>query len=94
MKSPIDISYLADSVVLLRHFEAFGAVRQAVSMLKKRSGPHERSIRELFLEDDGVRVGSPLSGFRGILTGTPEFVGEGDVLMQDHRPMPEVDEVE
>jgi circadian clock protein KaiC len=94
MKSPIDISYLADSVVLLRHFEAFGAVRQAVSMLKKRSGPHERSIRELFLEDDGVRVGSPLSGFRGILTGTPEFVGEGDVLMQDHRPMPEVDTVE
>ena len=83
MKSPIDISYLADSVVLLRHFEAFGTVRQAVSMLKKRSGPHERSIRELFLEEDGARVGPPLSNFRGILTGTPEFVGENEALMRE-----------
>ncbi len=76
MKNPIDMSYLADSVMLLRHFEAFGTVRQAVSMLKKRSGPHERTIRELFIEDEGVEVGPPLNNFRGILTGVPEYLGE------------------
>jgi circadian clock protein KaiC len=73
IKSPMDISYLADSMILLRHFEAFGIVRQAVSMLKKRSGNHERSIRELFLGDAGLQVGPPLSNFRGVLSGVPEF---------------------
>ncbi len=76
IKAPIDISYLADAMILLRHFEAFGTLRQAVSMPKKRSGPHERSIRELFLDHGGVRVGPPLTDFRGILTGVPDFLGQ------------------
>jgi len=69
MIAPIDISYLADSVVLLRFFESGGLVRQAISVVKKRSGPHERTIREFFLGPKGIRVGSPLKEFRGILTG-------------------------
>jgi circadian clock protein KaiC len=69
MIAPVDISYLADSVVLLRFFESEGAVRQAISIVKKRSGPHERTIREFFLGPKGVRVGKALSEFRGILTG-------------------------
>ncbi|RYG67579.1 circadian clock protein KaiC [bacterium] len=76
MSSPIDMSYLADIVIMLRHFEAFGAVRQALSCLKKRSGGHERTIRELRIEPSGVRVGEPLSHFRGILTGVPEYIGK------------------
>jgi circadian clock protein KaiC len=75
MTSPVDMSYLADTVILLRHFEAFGEFRQAVSCLKKRSGVHERTIRELRLDEKGVRVGQPLSQFRGILTGVPEYIG-------------------
>jgi circadian clock protein KaiC len=69
MIAPIDISYLADSVVLLRFFEAEGSVRQAISIVKKRSGPHERTIREFFLGPQGIRVGNALREFRGILTG-------------------------
>jgi circadian clock protein KaiC len=69
MIAPVDISYLADSVVLLRFFESEGSVRQAISIVKKRSGPHERTIREFFLGPTGVRVGKALSEFRGILTG-------------------------
>ncbi|RYZ62723.1 MAG: circadian clock protein KaiC, partial [Proteobacteria bacterium] len=75
MKSPIDLSYLADTILLLRHFEAFSGVHQAVSCVKKRSGPHERTIRELRIDPHGVRVGKPLLEFRGILTGVPEYVG-------------------
>ncbi|PQV62841.1 circadian clock protein KaiC [Abditibacterium utsteinense] len=81
IKSPIDMSYLADSVLLLRHFEALGVVRLAISMIKKRSGAHERSIRELFIEEKSVHVGPPLTNFRGILTGVPEFLGEDESLM-------------
>ena len=75
MTNPVDMSYLADTVILLRHFEAFGEVCQAVSCLKKRSGFHERTIRELRLDKSGIRIGKPLSDFRGILTGTPEYIG-------------------
>jgi circadian clock protein KaiC len=75
MKSSIDLSYLADTILLLRHFEAFGAVHQAVSCVKKRSGAHERTIRELRIEPNGIRVGAPLADFRGILTGVPEYLG-------------------
>jgi circadian clock protein KaiC len=69
MIAPVDISYLADSVVLLRFFEAEGTVRQAISVVKKRSGPHERTIREFFLGPRGIRVGKALREFRGILSG-------------------------
>jgi circadian clock protein KaiC len=71
----IDISYLADAVVLLRFFEARGMVRGAVSMLKKRSGGHERMIRELRINGSGVQVGPPLDEFQGVLTGVPEYLG-------------------
>ena len=80
MQTPIDTTYLADTVVLFRYFEAHGAVRQALSVVKKRSGNHERSIRELWL-DGGIRVGEPLSAFQGILTGTPTYDGHGESLM-------------
>jgi circadian clock protein KaiC len=84
----LDISYLADTVLLLRHFEARGAVRQAVSVVKKRTGRHERTIRELRLERGGVRLGPPLSGFQGVLTGAPVHVGAGASLMEDPDPGP------
>jgi circadian clock protein KaiC len=71
MTSPVDASYLADSVVLMRYYETRGEVRQAISVLKKRGGAHERSIREFKLGKGGIRLGPPLSEFRGILTGVP-----------------------
>ena len=78
MQTPVDVSYLADSVLLIRFFEAQGEVRQAISMIKKRSGYHERSIRELRLHH-GIVVGDPLFNFKGVLTGIP------DVLVQKRR---------
>jgi circadian clock protein KaiC len=78
MQTPVDVSYLADSVLLLRFFEANGEVRQAISMIKKRSGSHERSIRELRLHH-GIIVGNPLFDFKGVLTGVP------DVLVRKRR---------
>ena len=71
MHNVIDASYLADTVVLLRYFEHEGAVRQAVSVLKKRTGAHERTIREMDIGAGGVRIGEPLRQFRGVLTGVP-----------------------
>jgi circadian clock protein KaiC len=71
MTAPVDASYLADSVVLMRYFEVQGEVRQALSVLKKRGGVHERTIREFKLGPDGIRVGEPLRQFRGVLTGVP-----------------------
>lgn len=78
--SPLDISYLADTVILLRYFEAGGAVRKAISVLKKRTGPHEDVIREFKIRDDRLEVGAPLSAFRGVLTGVPEFTGADENL--------------
>ncbi|MDQ2643771.1 MAG: hypothetical protein M3020_08155 [Myxococcota bacterium] len=71
----IDVSYLADTVLLFRYFEAAGEVRQALSVFKKRTGPHERSIRQLFIEEHGMSVGEPLRNFHGVLTGVPEYEG-------------------
>lgn len=71
MNSPVDASYLADAIVLMRYFESRGEVRQAVSVVKKRGGMHERSIREIKLGSSGIAVGPPLREFRGILTGVP-----------------------
>ena len=71
-----DVSYLADTVVLLRYFEVSGAVRQAISVVKKRSGDHERTIRECRVGEGGLRVGAPLHEFQGVLTGVPSYVGE------------------
>lgn len=72
MHTQVDVSYLADNVLLLRYFEAGGTVRQAISVLKKRTGLHERSIRELCITDHGLRISDPLRQFRGILTGVPQ----------------------
>ncbi|MFC0679700.1 ATPase domain-containing protein [Lysobacter korlensis] len=71
MSNPVDISYLADSVVMLRYFETRGEVRQAISVLKKRTGAHERTIRPLRLTATGIEIGEPLSELRGVLTGVP-----------------------
>jgi circadian clock protein KaiC len=73
MRPPIDVSYLADAVVLLRFFEAEGAVRKAISMVKRRAGVHESTIRELRIASTGIAISEPLTGFRGILTGVPQF---------------------
>lgn len=71
-----EISYLADNVILLRHFEYRGEVRQAISVFKKRAGPHERTIREFSITGDGIRIGPVLQDFQGVLTGTPKFEGK------------------
>ncbi len=73
MITPVDASYLADAVILMRYFEARGEVRQAISVVKKRGGAHERSIREFRLENGQISVGPPLRDFRGVLTGVPFF---------------------
>lgn len=75
MQSPIDMSYLADSVVLLRYFESEGSVHQAISILKKRTGDHERTIREFRVGPGGLQLGDPLSDFHGVLTGVPVYRG-------------------
>ena len=83
MKAPVDVTYLADTVILLRYFEAVGEVRRAMSVIKKRSGPHEKTIREFSIGDTGMVVGSPLTNFHGVLRGVPNFVGAGSGLMGD-----------
>ncbi len=75
LSSPLDISYLADSVLLLRFFEAFGAVRRAISVVKKRTGTHEVLVRELEVTDEGLKIGEPLADFEGVLTGNPRYTG-------------------
>jgi circadian clock protein KaiC len=80
MVSPADVSYLADNVLLLRYFEARGEVRQAISVVKRRSGPHERSIREMQMSSGKLVIGEPLRNFVGVLTGTPEYRGGQDLL--------------
>ena len=84
MSSVVDASYLADNVVLLRFFESEGRVHQAISILKKRGGRHERTIREFTL-DHGVHVGEPLHYFRGVLTGVPEYRGDQRALRRDEK---------
>lgn len=81
MNSPIDVSFLADSVILLRFFEAAGSVRQAISVVKKRRGAHERTLREMKLGPSGMEIGEVLEEFEGVLTGVPRFRGkESDLL--------------
>jgi circadian clock protein KaiC len=82
MQTPIDISYLSDTVIMLRYFETNGLVRRALSVVKKRSGVHEHTIREFRLGRGGLQVGPPLKEFRGIFTGTPTYTGETKPLMR------------
>lgn len=83
MTSPVDISYLADTVIVVRHFEAAGRMRKAISVLKKRSGSHEDTIRELILRPSGLALGQPLVDFRGVLSGTPVYSGRAGLLEGD-----------
>ena len=83
LQTPLDISYLSDTVIMLRYFEAFGEVRRAFSVVKKRSGGHEHAIREFRLAKGGLIVGPPVKDFRGVFTGTPNYVGEPKPLMPD-----------
>lgn len=81
MTSPVDLSYLADNVLLFRYFESGGRVRKALSVVKKRSGGHEDTIRELQMTGGHITIGNPLSAFRGVLTGVPVFVGEDKEML-------------
>ncbi len=81
--SPVDVTYLADTVVLFRFFEAGGRVRKAISVVKKRIGTHEDSIREFQLGPQGLRVGPPLTEFQGILSGVPSYSGAGERLLSE-----------
>jgi circadian clock protein KaiC len=83
MTAPIDTTYLADNVLLFRYFEAAGWVRRALSVVKKRNGYHERTIRELDITERGIVIGAALEGFQGVLTGVPNYVGQTKHLM-DH----------
>ncbi|WP_286898952.1 ATPase domain-containing protein [Achromobacter sp. UBA2119] len=76
METPMDISYLSDTVIMLRYFEHDGRVRRAISVVKKRSGAHEHAIREFSMSEDGLVVGPPLTSFHGIFSGTPQYTGD------------------
>jgi circadian clock protein KaiC len=75
MQTPVDVTYLADTVILLRYFEATGRVKRAVSVIKKRTGSHEDTIREFRIGAEGVSLGAPLTGFQGVLRGVPVLLG-------------------
>jgi len=82
MKAPVDVTYLADTVILLRYFEALGRVRRAMSVIKKRTSAHEDTIREYRIDRRGITIGEPLMGFQGVLRGVPELVGEQRILLE------------
>jgi circadian clock protein KaiC len=86
MKSPVDVTYLADTVVLLRYFEAQGRVRRAISVIKKRTGAHEDTIREFRIGVGGIVIGEPLAAFQGVLRGVPVYTGKDDPLLADPSP--------
>lgn len=91
--NPVDeaaeVSYLADTVILMRYFEVNGTVRQAVSVVKRRSGDHERTIRECKVARGGLSIGDPLREFQGVLTGVPTYIGNSVPLMDDDGENPE-----
>ncbi len=84
-ETPINISYIADTVLLFRYFEAMGEVKQALSVVKKRTGPHERTIRELKFGPEGVHLGEPLRNYQGVLSGVPLLLEPG-LLRGQHEP--------
>lgn len=83
MKSPVDVTYLADTVILLRYFEAVGRVRRAVSVIKKRTGMHEDTIREYKINESGLTLGEPISSFQGVLRGVPFLMPEKSIESPD-----------
>ncbi|WP_434600944.1 AAA family ATPase [Pseudomonas sp. Z1-14] len=86
MQAPVDITYLADTVILLRYFEALGKVRRAVSVIKKRTGAHESTIREYRISKLGMTIGQPLEAFQGVLRGVPTYMGADNPLLEDGTP--------
>ena len=81
MKAPVDVTYLADTVILLRYFESVGQVRRAISVIKKRTGAHENTIREYVIDRRGITLGRPLTNFQGVLRGVPNLLENNDVLL-------------
>jgi len=81
MRAPVDVTYLADTVILLRYFEAMGRVRRAISVIKKRTSAHEDTIREYRIGKSGIVLGEPLTNFQGVLRGVPEMIGVDKALM-------------
>jgi circadian clock protein KaiC len=85
MRAPVDVTYLADTVILLRYFEAMGRVRRAISVIKKRTGAHEDTIRELKITSKGIVLGDPLHDFHGVLRGVPAYTGTPSPLLDDDK---------
>jgi circadian clock protein KaiC len=83
MKQTIDATYVADTVIMLRYFEALGRVRRAMSVIKKRTGSHEDTIREFRIDSQGLTLGPPLDQFQGVLRGVPTYVGKGEPLLEN-----------
>jgi circadian clock protein KaiC len=83
MQAPVDVSYLADSIILLRYFEAFGRVRRAMSVIKKRTGMHEATIREYRIDGRGLTIGTPLVNFHGVLRGVPVLIEADNPLLSE-----------
>jgi circadian clock protein KaiC len=84
MKAPVDVTYLADTVIVLRYFESAGRMRRAVSVVKKRAGPHEDTIREFRIDKRGLSIGPPLEEFQGIMRGVPTYIGKQGPLMNSN----------
>jgi circadian clock protein KaiC len=80
MRAPVDVTYLADTVILLRYFEAAGRVRRAISVIKKRTSAHEDTIREFRIGSNGISLGRPLENFQGVLRGVPQLIGQSREL--------------
>jgi circadian clock protein KaiC len=78
--APFDVSYLSDTVLLIRYFEAFGEIRRAISVVKKRTGAHEVTVREMRIDRGGVTIGEPITDFHGVLSGVPHFTGDAGQL--------------
>jgi circadian clock protein KaiC len=85
IEAPVDVTYLADAVILLRYFEAAGQVRRAISVIKKRTGTHEATIREYGISRDGLALGEPLVAFEGVLKGQPRYMGTNGSASRDKR---------
>jgi circadian clock protein KaiC len=87
LESPVDLSYLTDTVILLRYFEAFGEVRKAISLVKRRTGAHESSVRELRVGEGGVRIGKEIKDFQGVLSGRLQYSGDVEPLLRNGRSL-------
>lgn len=90
--SPIDLSYLADTVIVLRYFEAHSEIRQAISVMKRRTGPHERTIRELYIDAEGIRIGEPLTDFSGVISGQLVYAGRDLISPAQAEPLASPDQ--